>query len=304
MKFLIALILSFSSVANSALPEGYQPLSADQKQNILWSNLASEPYEHLPGFSRRLFLQALGSSSLLNLRPTLTHSNDEMPEGRIKFIHTYGSCARAQFEMTHENPYSGLFQESSPAIIRLGWAAPPETVGYIPGMAIKILVDGKPSKNIQAMNSLEGQGENQNFFAKDFSNFISEPESALLKTLALIFKTATTNPFELTVDHLARVDSHGQNIRQFHAPRQLIFEPTRQAQLPTKTTADLRNQLERFNPGIVLYRIYARGQHKQDFTQDDALVEIGRLVLRSKFVSSSYCDEKLFFQHSDTYLRK
>lgn len=304
MKFLIALIFPFSALANSILPENYQSLSATQKQNLLWSSLASEPYEQLPGFSRRLFLQALGSSALLNLKPTMTHSSDEMPKGRIKFIHTYGSCARAQFEMTQENPYTGLFQESSLAIIRLGWAAPPETVGYIPGLAIKLLVDGKPSKNLQVMNSLEGQGDNQNFFAKDFSNIISEPESALLKTLALIFKTASTNPFELTVDHLAKVDSAGNSIRQFQAPRQLVFIPTRQAQLPTRTTADLRDQLERFNPGTVLYRIYARGEHKQALSQNDALIEIGRLVLRSKFVASRYCDEKLFFQHSDTFLRK
>jgi hypothetical protein len=297
------LLLAQNSLAQ--LPDDYQTWFAEEKQEWLWNNIEAEAYgEDLPGFGSNLFLQALGSSALLSLEKTMTHESDEMPEGRIKFIHTFGSCAKAEFEMTHENPYSGLFQTGAPAIIRLGWAAPPQLVGHTPGMAIKLLVDGQSSKNLQVMKSLDGQGANQNYFQHVFSNIIPEPEGKLLQTLSLIFKTASTNPLELTLDHVASVDLEGNLQTKVRAPRQILFQPTPQAQLPTYSPYDLRQVLaSKFNANTVLYRIYAAGLGRGALNGQNAKL-IGRLVLRSEFVASEYCDRQLFFQHTDTFLRR
>ncbi len=300
---LISLIVAASSFSFAQLPDDYQTWSADEKQEWLWNDLEATMYEELPGFGTRLFLQALGTPALLSLKKTMTHESDEMPEGRIKFIHTYGSCARAEFQITHQNSYTGLFQTGAPAIVRLGWAAPPEIAGHIPGMAVKLFIDGMPSKNLQVMKSLDGQGPNQNFFQYPFSNIIEEPRGAALRALAGIFKTASTNPFELPLNHLATVDLEGRTIKKAKAPRQITFQPTPQVQLPSRYQPDLRDVLAKhFKPNMVLYKIYAAGEGLAPLKDTPKL--IGRLILRSEFVNSEYCDLNLFFQHNDTFLRK
>jgi hypothetical protein len=305
MKTLVAiLILTASSLSFAKLPEDYQTLTAGEKQQKLWEELDSNYPDVLPGFAKRLFLQAVGTRAMLSLKKTMTHTSDEMPEGRVKFIHTYGSCAQAEFQITHQNPYTGLFQSGAPAIIRIGWGAPPELVGHIPGMAVKLLVDGLPSKNLHVMNSLDGQGSNKNFFQNSFSNIIDEPKNSVLRLLAQAFKIASTNPFELPLNHLAAVDSKGYPAPTAKAPRQIIFQPTQEVQMLTEYKIDLREALSKppFDAETVLYNIYAAGEGLAPLVSPPIL--IGQLILKSKFFSNEYCDKKLFFQHNDTFLKK
>ena len=59
---------------------------------------------------------------------------------------------------------------------------------FVPGMALKCLIDGKESVNLVAMHDTSGQ-ISYNFFKHSFTNSfpISEPSDAALKLLAGAF---------------------------------------------------------------------------------------------------------------------
>lgn len=281
--------LVFSETGFSALPNNYVNLLASEKLQHLWGQVSQSPYNHLPGLSSRLLLQALGASAALNLKPTIQVVSDEMPFGRIKFIHTHGSCAKVEL-VTVDSPFTGIFKSGASGLARLGWAAPPELAGYIPGMAVKFLVDSNPSVNIQVMNSLDGQGLSANFFERTFSNQIAEPTNPIIQILAGLFKRATKNPFYLPVNHLASVQKDGLKVPQAIYPDVLNFEPRHPDWISKDSHQDLRLTLVDFNSGTILYDVFG--------SLGDNSYRIGVLKITSQFISSKYCDEKLFFQHN------
>ncbi|HBC17586.1 MAG TPA: hypothetical protein DC022_02250, partial [Alcanivorax sp.] len=48
----------------------------------------------------------------------------------------------------------------------------PSDRGFAPGLALKLLVDGKRSENVSALYTLSGQGDNHNIFANELSNYV------------------------------------------------------------------------------------------------------------------------------------
>jgi hypothetical protein len=293
---LLTLLLSFTSRA--ALPESYQSWSGLAKQHYLWEkHIKPTEYKYLPLYLEGGFKALLGSHALLDLKKSFTHQSDEMPKGRLKIIHTYGAVAKVEFEAAEDSPYTGVLK-GAPGLVRLGWAAPPALAGYVPGMAMKFLIDGHPSVNIHVMEKLDGQGENANFFNSAFTNIIPPPKSFMLKLANQLFATAVTRTTHLALDHLGKRDQFGFAERIPRSPYQIFLIPTQEVQLPRNNREDLRRSLERFGVGTVLYQVYARQNSEK---RPPKL--IGRVVLTSPFVSSRYGDEKLFFQHSDRFVR-
>ncbi len=289
MKALIHFfVLTLAISARAELPQNYQNLDAHDKLTTLWNNISEHPYEKLPGLTNRLLLQALGSKATLNLMASFQHESDEIPNGRIKFIHTYGSCGQVQL-VTQENSYSGIFKTGALGVARLGWAAPPELAGYIPGMAVKFLIDGRPSVNIHVLNSLDGQGKNANYFAKIFTNRLQKPKNPILQTLAGLFTLSIASPFYLSVDHLASTDNHGYPVNNPSFPETLQFVPRHPDWISEDAKEDLREYLPKLRSGTVLYDVYG--------ISGGEVQTIGSLKMTSKFVNSEYCDRHLFFQH-------
>lgn len=298
----LTLILSAStlwsgSVARADLPTNYQELPGCSKRQLLYeTRILESQYKILPPFAFGGFSTLIGSFAFLSLDKSFTHSSDEMPKGRLKVIHTYGSVAPIEWISTGNHEYTGLYKGAC-GLVRLGWAAPPSVSGHTPGMAIKLFVSGQPSKNLHVMHSLDGQGENANFFENVFTNIIPKPEGLLLKAVEKIFALFATRTTHLDVAHLGRVRRTGAEVTEARSPYQLYFVPTEEAQLPTDGATDLRVSLGQFEPGTVLYRIYAREE------QAEESIEIGFLRTTDRFVASKYGDEKLFFQHDDTFLK-
>lgn len=146
------------------LPPDYQTLSGAKKQDLLWSNIENTVYDinNLPFLdygiaSAQLLLPSFDAKSF-------SHESDEMIEGRPKVIHTYGSAAKIELQIDANSPYTGVFAPGSKIGIARVSLARRQVPTYIPGIVIKLLVDGLPSINLIAMYDLEGQGFNKNFF--------------------------------------------------------------------------------------------------------------------------------------------
>lgn len=277
------------STGSARLTASFENRSAAEKQGVLWSKIERSRYEQLPLWkSIDVFRFAL-----LNMSVSMDRVSDEMPEGRNKMIHTYGSVAKCQFIPAVGQPFSGLFAGSSYGLIRLSLAADPQGLGVTPGLALKFMVDGAPSENLIAMFSLDGQGDNSNFFANTFSNIVSEPNNQALKVLKLIFARASKHPTKLSLVPLSSIAENGQTVAPalIRAPAQVFLVPSQEAQLPSAPGREFRRDLETLPAGTTLYTLY--GTEKEG----SARILIGQVQTTSDFVASKYGDENLFFRH-------
>lgn len=153
----------------STLPPNYEALGGGEKEEILWSQIQRSEYslDELPTRNWNPI------TSLNLLRPSFnaksfTWDHDEIMKGRPpRLIHTYGSVAKVELQISQDSPYTGCF---APGYQHIGLArfslARQDYSNYIPGFALKFLNDGHTSSNIIAMYSVDGQGSNTNFFEK------------------------------------------------------------------------------------------------------------------------------------------
>jgi hypothetical protein len=300
----ITSLLLTSAVSQAALPTNYDALTAGEKQSILWNQILDTPYDHLPTSDPSLSLWHLFVSSFL--QTSFTHTSDEMPVGRPKLIHTYGTVAQVELIMNvPASKYTGIFRSGGIGLARLSLAK--QAGSFTPGMGLKILVDQQPSVNFQVMYSLDGQGDDRNMFENKFTNVVEAPKSFILKPLGIAFENAVQalsgNPKDkpasalvLPLYEAAEVNSNGTLVAQSEVvvePSVFVFTPTAELKngYASKVGEDFRVALGEIAEGTVLYTVSV----KDKFSSAEEV--IGRLVLRSQFVASEYGDSKLFFQH-------
>ncbi|KTC84465.1 hypothetical protein [Legionella brunensis] len=278
--------------AYAQLPDNYQNLSAQQKQDLLWEEITKsheiDPLPQLAGNSFREVLQKL--KGLFNLALTFNHINDELPAGRVKIIHANGAVGKIVFIPAPNHPFTGIYRTGGIGLARLSLAIPPADNNYIPGMAIKILISQHPSLNLQVMNLLEGQKENWNYFAKDFSNQVPHPTSWTLKAIEKIFEWTRDPANELPLWHLAAWTSEGrfEGIPIF--PERVYFRPSSLVRdlIPEDSREDFRVSFLQIPMGP-MYEVYGESKGVE--------YHIGTLMLESALLASNYGDQKLFFQH-------
>lgn len=317
---LISLIAATPAWSQSILEgktlETYQAQSAEQKKEELWSLITSSEY------SLNFIHQALGTVSPElrkkledpeYLKVSFTHASDELPEGRVRLIHANGTVAKIRLERTEESKFTGLFQSGATGLVRLSLAAPQvgviagrlplvPSIPFIPGMGLKLLIDGKESVNLMTMNSLDGQN-NSRFFAESFTNDLPQPEvREETKKMFEAFQQAVTelkpgsSPLYLTLAPWARVSRDGSVVEKPLAPHAILMVPTKEAcqaycGWANVLTVDFRGRLENLEVGTTIYEIYTVE------VKGSTPVHWGKLVMESEFVASSYGDRGLFFRH-------
>jgi hypothetical protein len=149
-----------------------------------------------------------------SLDRTLTSNCDTLPTPQVKAVHALGTLAQGHLVLYPrakrlnpsgvmiddvDSPWTGLLDPlkndgSVPLLIRFSIANPllhaidiggkslnPE---FIPGVGIKFLVDGEKSVDILAMESLAGQGQDQDYFKYEFSPDFSAHAPPGFNTLA------------------------------------------------------------------------------------------------------------------------
>lgn len=291
---IISVLIYFfvNSYAYAQLPDNYRDLSSQQKQDLLWDEITKshdiDPLPQVAGNSLKEVLEKL--KGLFNLSPTFDHTGDELPDGRVKIIHANGSVGKIAFIPVPNHPFTGIYQKGGIGLARLSLATPPADDNYIPGMAIKILISQHASVNLQVMNLLEGQKENWNYFAKDFSNQIPHPTSWTLKAIEKIFEWTRAPANDLPLWHLAAWTSEGQYEGIPVFPERVFFRPSSLVKdvIPENSRDDFRTSLLQIPMGPI-YEVY--GEYR------GVEYHIGTLILESTLLASNYGDKNLFFQH-------
>lgn len=284
--------LFISASCYAQLPSNYQDLNAEEKQNLLWNNILKSNLENpLPALSGNSFTEILEKlRGLFNLKPSFDHGNDEEPVGRVKIIHANGVVGKVAFIPASNHPFTGIYQTGAIGLARLSLATTPSDTEYVPGIAVKFLIPHHESLNFQAIYLLEGQNENWNFFANNFSNQVPHPTSWTLLAIEKIFEWVRTPANDLPLWHAASWTNEGKFVSRVVYPERIYFKPSSQVKdlIPEASRNDFRKSLTQVQSGP-LYEVY--GEYK------DKEYHIGTLKLESELLASEYGDKTLFFQH-------
>jgi hypothetical protein len=265
------------------------------------------------------------------LSKSLTFASDEFLEPRQKIIHTYGTTAKIIFEPDPTTPYTGIFSERAPGLARFSYAGPVLAIGVVPALALKFPLDGnRHSENMVVLNKLDRQQPFWHFFSKHsynsvfqnpFSNIIPTPRwtNLIIRTINDRFKTVVQEGTVLRqpVEGVASIHTSGTLVPadQVNAPYRLIFSPANEAARSSDPTIDFRDDLGRnIRTGTAIYDIYGLSESEEKdlnragISKVDGLLKgarkIGTLKTESEFIASKYGDYRLFFKHSDRFIRE
>ena len=277
------------------LSSEYQTLSSEEKLFILWDrHIVPTSYEVLPPIKFvSIFWKFFKLLNPFYLAVSFNLVSDEFPKNRERLIHPNGAVAKVEWVPDTGVAASGIFKTGALGLARLSLAGNPHAArSYIPGMGLKLLIDGHPSVNLQVMHKVTGQGKDQNFFKENFSNVIPDPPF-FMWLFAMAFATVKNPPTVLSVNHLGVIRRDGTTVavEEIIPVYQIVMMPNHTLDFDPQTSNDFREELAKIKENSVLYNLYIR------HTKNDELVKIGSLVTRSKFISSAYGDERLFFQH-------
>ena len=269
----------------------YNSLAGCAKQTVLWEQgVKPTKYQSLPEVTGS-WSSLLGNvNSLLFLNQTFDTNSDFMPEGREKIIHSHGSVAAIRWTNAANSPFSGLFAPGDVCgVARLSLAGSPDTLGFTPGLAVKLLVDGRPSVNFQVMEQLDGQGDDHNVFARTFTNHLPAPTGFATRSLDFALSLIGRDLRHLDVDQGAYITSNGQAALSVAAPDQLAFVPSQSQAIAADTQNDFRDELAQFAPGTKIYDVYG--------LTGNQWIRFATVTLKTSFTASSFGDQQLFFRH-------
>src|SRR5690606_36684449 len=180
--------------------------------------------------------------------------------------------------------------------------------GFAPGMALKLFVDGQTSRNVSALYTLSGQGDNHNFLANELSNYVS-PELNDSIGSTILFSLVTTKPTRLMVNDFAEVTQRGDSVASPKAPTQVYFvsNPALKANFPSEPYY-FRDSLMTLTEDTKLYDVIptdsairtsifpSRNRRLAEERRNSAR-KVGELTLTSDLIASQFGDTGVFFKH-------
>ncbi len=292
----------------ASVPADYDNLDACRKQQILYSKARESAYKdnELPGY-RKLGLPQLISMSRQEISLKDKRYSDFAPDGWVKYLHRRGSLATVKI-VPVSSKYTGVFQGAECALLRLSLTY--KVAGgkpVAPGLALKILRDRSPSANISALVSLNGQGKDFNFFKNPMSNIVPEGNGIGQKLVHRLFRKVSRYPEELLLDDMASLNALGGREPEVVSPRQIFFVPA-EGLKSSSEFHDVREDFESIGPETKVYEIRAlpekyrthdygtyTAEMAEQFVKESE--HIADIVTTSRFISSSFGDDGIFFRH-------
>lgn len=280
-----------------SIPSDYQARTGTEKLGLLWSSVKSDPYSpsalptRVPGpwGRRKLFSVAFN-------RGSFELPGDELPPDRPKLVHTWGTCALVTLKVTAKHPYTGMFETGGPALLRFSDATGGKK--FLPSIAMKFLVDGKPSLNYLALPSVPRRKGDRHPLSSTFSNAAppaSEFDGKLVqrsfqKTAEALGGTRLYGVY-LPLHHLAKMRPDGRGVEAFAVPDRIEMKPTDEAIAACSGAGDFRLSLAKIPKGTKLFDVSI--SEKMGAPTEP----YGEVWLDSEWVASRYGDERLFFAH-------
>lgn len=287
------------------LPPNYESLDAQEKQNILWSQISANPYflDKLPtAFPQYPWVNLSQLMNVSYVRVIFERYSDEMPIGRVKITTPYGVAARFRwvpFPNTSAG-YTGLYKSTALGIVRLSivnWKQ------FAPQIGLKFLVDGKHSRTMLGFKGVADR-PSRNFFDGPFSDIFTSNSDSGSAPPAFIASIAALDggpndrpegPNSLSPYELGEIDPDGTSVGDkvvspFHVEMRVPDE------LFNKISPDSKNDfradiIDAAPAGTLLFTVWGQAGPGAAFEP------LGQIYTISNFVASKYADEVLFFRH-------
>lgn len=279
------------------LPERYESLGRAEKLDLLWSRVTADPYPldalplKVPSALDRLRLLSVGHNRL-----SFEHGSDELPEGRNKLVHRFGTVARVRWEVTSPTRFTGVMASGGDGLLRLSDAE--GGARFRPSVALKIPVDGRASLNLFGLPAATRDETDRNFLSGAFANSTPHVNRLDAKLVARAFqKTARAleasrvYPVYLPLHELAELELDGSPVSEPVVADRLELHPTEAARAAFDPALDWRLALAELPAGLALFDVRVSG------AIDEPAAPLGSVVLEKSFIASRYGDDRLFFQH-------
>lgn len=295
---------------SASTPDDYESWTAEKKIDYLREKVLENTNSVEPVSQAVAGLKVM----LEDMSVTEDWESDEMPvpkhfweSERVKPIHHLGFMAEVTVDWKKGHPYTGMFQDTAKGFIRAASASDPDYTqadplkgNFAPGIALKLLRDGKPSGNLFAIHDLVSVNS-WSFFKTTVTNHI--PYQHLDAVFTVVMKKFSTAPSDWPaftgLSAFARTHQDGSVVDEgdINFPFQIVFEGNPELAALTPDEGPLPGTfyeatLSKVEPGTLLYTILAKDTH------DAKPVVIGEVHSTSKFTPSYYGDTKLFFQHT------
>lgn len=221
---------------------------------------------------------------------------DEMPDGRLKIVHTRGTVTRVAYESVGDHPYTGIFKGARYGIMRISEVnrTVPEVARTSPGFGLKFLRNGYPSANGLAMFSFAGQ-PSFNFLTNSWTTHLAEPQNVCGRmTISSKFAEGTRHLGNTSVMEWSEVDENGDKESCPTWPFMLRFEPTITSAWPDTFQAEFHEQMMLIQDHFHLFDVYALDE-PIGLGGEEKLV--GRINTESITTTSLWGDMGLFYQH-------
>jgi hypothetical protein len=295
----------------------YADLTAIEKRDYLFdAGIRATAYtDNMPDV--QLGLVQFAESAFLSfahhvLGETITRNGDELESPKHKLFHSFGTTAKIRFTPVGGSPYTGLFQETLHGLLRFSYAGPVAGIGIVPGLGLKFFTDGDhPSQNTVMMRKLDPQSE-RSVFHSPFTNILPDPAltNLIMREVKKRFESVVADGHGLhqPVLNFAQVHVSGLPVAgEVRAPYRLILVPTSDATRNHDERLDFRDDLSaNVHAGTTIYDVLAKDESADSGQLEDLIPKaqpIGALTTESEFIASRYGDYRLFFKHSDVYLR-
>jgi len=323
MKFLLPAYVANSAFAGSLCvdcPE-YVAMSAKDKEARLLELMRQSEYQEFPND----WIGILTANKALawtahngTIGETFDRYSDEYMTEHAKIIHTHGSVASVRLvPLPSAAHMSGLFRGAPHGVIRLSLVKDPKEPCYgvpftsgcfTPGIALKMLRNGTYSSNLIAMNLLGDDNDDYNFFSKPLKTWVPLPTGLGASVVNTIFSYAAEAPHHLGNWQFAREGSDDEKVDIAKVPSNVYFVPDRGLTHRFESSAhEFRDDLAELPVNTTLYDMVVTPSDKPclcdnepcaDVTQCDGHVVIAKVVTTSRFIASSYGDNRLFFNHA------
>jgi len=281
----------------------FEDLTASEKQSYFWDRVTQDKTR-----SEYPSVALIIAESIVTTFDNFAFK-DEMPNGRVKYIHTVGMVCPFEMKVNPASPYTGLFQPGAVhGFIRMGSAASYSNGGLTPGLGLKFPRSGHPSGNFVALHSLD-LGQSWNFFAYNVSNHISAPTGGTA-LLAKKFNQASQCAPQVGLSDMAKVAQDGTVAASPKTPFKLFMVPSAAVQMSAvERTPDQVNEFMASYPvGTTIYTVYACGaaaSTEAEMTPTDGGLEVacaeptllGDIVSTAQCTSSNYGDTKFHIRH-------
>ncbi len=286
-----------SVAVSDSLPNEYDALGRFEKLDLLWARISADRYaddalpQKVPSAWKRRKLFSVDYN-----RGSFEHASDELPQGRDKLIHRYGTVARVRIEVKDAHGYSGVLASGGEGILRMSDGA--GGARFAPSLAVKIPIDARPSLNFFGLPAQARKAGDRDFLSGAFANstpVAMEFDAKLLgrafQKTAKALKATRVYSVYLPLHHLAEKSLDGSSAKAPKVPDRIELHPTAEARAAFDATIDWRLAFSALASGLRLFDLRISG------AIDEPAEPYGALFLESSFIASRYGDERLFFQH-------